>query len=229
MSNCQCWHIDFELDGGQGRCLICTQGSHPWMKLGNLRAHEKQKTHTANAERVCRLEAEQLNSHTPRSAKRRYQTTVEDVPEDTDIFGSQDFQGHSQSWFEPLSLNSGAGSPPVFGSDGETSRNSDHLANLPEGMREALSGAVNFSAGDDFATDSDCRITLEDVLSGAGLFDMVADDDETGLLDKQEVRGISTASEDVDEATGCKSKSKPEEFRWVSDSSNHFSISAALC
>lgn len=171
---------DFEIDGRLGRCKVCIQArSSSWTKLGNLRAHEKQKTHKDNVQLAQRRALP--GTQNGASGSRRYQTYVEDCPDDP-------LPDQSIPWFSaPIFDDSGftsetSPSAPINSATGFAARqqHAPHAQRLPLDMEDALSGAVDFSSAEMPSFHGTSDITLEDVLSGAGLLDAVMDfeDDE---------------------------------------------------
>ncbi|KAL1938673.1 hypothetical protein VTO73DRAFT_11488 [Trametes versicolor] len=155
---------DFDLDGRLGRCKVCTQGDASWTKLGNLRSHEKQKTHKENVARA--LELARQNSQSTSLQRRRFQAYVEDCPEIEPI------PSPAIPWFAPPRLEEASLPATSFAAAG-------HPPHLSFDMQDALSGAVDFSCGEMPAPMGISEVTLEDVLSGAGLLENVLDRGDT--------------------------------------------------
>ncbi len=158
---------DFEVDGGNGRCKIC---STKWMRLGNLRVHEGQKGHRENVATHLALEAELRNiqpsracepdtaspcSDFERASSNYRQATVEDCLDESSGF----------SWYE-------ARGPLEEGPSEREARGVDD--GITAELRDALDGKVEFSTGESFAVPGLSDLTLEDVLGGAGLFEVIA-------------------------------------------------------
>ncbi|KAI0755371.1 hypothetical protein C8Q80DRAFT_1266837 [Daedaleopsis nitida] len=86
----------------------------------------------------------------------------------------------------------------------------DPLQNIPDDMREALSGAVDFTGGSGEFDPGYSDITLEDVLSGAGLFDAFApNDEEYALRDQDEGAILSEDMSDEGLVTGSEGYQGP--------------------
>lgn len=128
------------------------------MKLGNLRAHELQKTHQEITKQLekRRSTAPTTSQASPSSTQPgsegfRWRTVTVEDSED------EDFWQHRPSLPAEPPIEDVFPAPPP----------------LSSAMRDALSGNVHFTAGpDDFMSTRDSNtITLEEVLSGAGLFD----------------------------------------------------------
>ncbi|KAI0689246.1 hypothetical protein C8T65DRAFT_731047 [Cerioporus squamosus] len=198
---------DFEIDGGNGRCKLC---STKWMKLGNLRAHEAQKGHQENVARELVLEEEhrvaqsrvhnatQSESPGPCSASdfsgAYRQATVEDCTEEDDAafswYESRPWREHAQSTFDAQ----------------------DRESDISADLRAALDGRVEFTTGEGFAIPGLSEVTLEDVLGGAGLFEVISGDEEwpamdisSGVPSDGEVEGyIPTAEEMSDTVFGTR-------------------------
>lgn len=164
---------DFEIDGRLGRCSLChtPEGGSAWTKLGNLRAHEKLKTHKDNVAQAQLRASQGAQAGVPAGTRRRYQAYVEDCPD-------LSAPNHSIPWFStptfddfsfetsPLDANEPTTRPPE-------QRATDSVRGLPLDMQDALSGGVNFSSADMPSLHGTSEITLEDVLSGAGLLEAV--------------------------------------------------------
>ncbi|KAH9848226.1 hypothetical protein C2E23DRAFT_862781 [Lenzites betulinus] len=161
---------DFEIDGRLGRCIVCTQGPSGWTKLGNLRTHEKQKTHKDNAAEAQRCASQ--STGTSSGGRRPFQAYVEDCADDT-LGPPPPVPAEHIPWFSmptydelqlptvDMNVNSGQQRGPYGSRD------------LPVDMQDALAGAVDFSSMDMPAPQGLSDVTLEDVLSGAGLLEAV--------------------------------------------------------
>ena len=166
---------DFEIDGRLGRCKHCSQGGASWTRLSNLRAHEKQVTHKETIQQVL------LGATSPTAAsvgtvrKHGLRAYVEDVPDD-EAFGT----AHPAiPWYSVPSSNETFCAAPAQPRDNVTSS----VDCLPFDLDDILSGHVDFSSHDNPAPHGASEVTLEDILSGAGLLDtaIAAEDEERPL------------------------------------------------
>ncbi|KAI0363005.1 hypothetical protein BV20DRAFT_984071 [Pilatotrama ljubarskyi] len=161
---------DFKIDGVNGRCRICPppRKGHGWMKLGNLRAHEGSKPHQEVVARRIQypaergdIQAQQTNLPIQHTAPWLPGVTVEDCEDDFNNFN--DFWYHRpQETLADADVNH----IPHTSHSGRTGASTDGK-HLSAAMRDALTG-------DDFIDSTAATVTLEDVLSGAGLFEAVS-------------------------------------------------------
>lgn len=156
---------DFEVEGRLGRCKVCTQGGASWTKLGNLRAHEKLKVHKENVAQAL-LRMNQVPGGSGSSRPRAQQAYVEDCTDDDPP------PQMSIPWFASPTLEDT--SFPTLSSSPILPESSGYAHHLSLDMQDALTGAVDFSSAVHLAAPRGAsEITIEDVLSGAGLLDIV--------------------------------------------------------
>ncbi|OJT07070.1 hypothetical protein TRAPUB_2102 [Trametes pubescens] len=218
------FYEDFEIEGRLGRCKICIQGGPAlWTKLGNLRAHETLKIHKDNVAQAI-LRDSQLQG-VDAGKKRRWQAYVEDCPDDDPPprapipwFTSPAFEDDSFATGPSVTAQPSQSTMPVRETEA-------HTRHLPLEMQDALSGGVDFSSADLPTPQGASDITLEDVLSGAGLLDAVMNfedeesppapsvEDQWAVEDQQATpeRPIPSATE-ISEALFGSSTAPPDVF-----------------
>ena len=133
------------------------------MKLGNLQTHEGLKAHLDARRRQLRRD-HHAQAHPPR----RLRPTVEDAHDvDTlvDPLSSSD-----AFWYQRPQDNMAAGGSGILPPSPLTSPSD---AQLSFDMQAALAGEFDFSAGTEDSFNTASGLTLEDILSGAGLLESI--------------------------------------------------------
>ena len=135
------------------------------MRVSNLHAHERLKGHQDTRKRQMRRE-----NHAHADPPKRPRPTVEDTI-DIDTLASPLSSSDSfwyqrpQDNFQAAGSSSALSSSPPIGPSGPPEHSFD--------MQAALAGEFNFSAGTEDAFNMASGLTLEDVLSGAGLLESI--------------------------------------------------------
>ncbi|PIL29486.1 hypothetical protein GSI_08428 [Ganoderma sinense ZZ0214-1] len=139
-----------------------------WTKLSNLRTHEEQKGHKENVERKKRhaKQAEYSSAQAPR------------LPNTPSLLQPEEFQ---VPFFDtPLFPSSETASlSEVYATSSNPADSNERAGRISAALQNALAGHISFTAGDDsLPGGGDSEVTLEDVLSGAGLLRAVLHPDE---------------------------------------------------